>query len=118
MRRTITALLAGLGIALFSLALESAMIPGQMALVQMQTSTGGVEYEPASFAELDAEVLVVEHNCWTGAAPLDMAGKIPGHVVVIAADKARYGGQALVHKALQQTFEGVDHNLTVVGFCR
>jgi hypothetical protein len=116
--RTAAALLAGLAIALLSLAFESAMIPGQMALVQMQTSTGGVGYEPASFAEQDAEALVVEHNCWTGAAPLDMAGKIPGHVVVIADDEARHGGTKLVHKALQQTFEGVDHNLTVVGFCR
>jgi hypothetical protein len=118
MRKLTTAILSGLSIALLSLAFESAMIPGQMALVQMQTSSGGVEFEPASFAELDAEALIVEHNCWTGAAPLDMAGKIPGHVVVIADDEARHGGTRLVDKALQQIFNGVDHGLTVVGFCR
>jgi hypothetical protein len=55
--RTAAALLAGLAIALLSLAFESAMIPGQMALVQMQTSTGGVGYEPASFAGGRAQLL-------------------------------------------------------------
>ena len=26
--------------------------------------------------------LIAEHDCWTGAAPADMKGQLPGHVVV------------------------------------
>jgi len=29
--------------------------------------------------------LVAKHDCWTGAAPADMEGKMPGHVVVTKA---------------------------------
>lgn len=63
--------------------------------------------------------LIEQHNCWTGEAPADMAGKAPGHVVVSPEAKApRYAGAGLVAKALAQTFNGVDHGLTVHGFCR
>lgn len=63
--------------------------------------------------------LVERHDCWTGAAPADQVGKIPGRVVVVtAAGDVRYGGAGLVDKALEQVFEVVDHGLTVHGFCR
>lgn len=107
------AILAGFGVALFSLALESAMLPGQMWFAQ----TGG---QPSGPVEVDpAAVLVAENGCWVGSPPIDQVGKVPGHVVVVTeAGEARYGGRRLVHRALQQTFDGVDHGLTVYGFCR
>lgn len=63
--------------------------------------------------------LVEQHNCWTGAAPKDMEGKMPGHVVVTRKDgKTVYAGPKMVGKALEQVFEGTDHGLIVRGFCR
>lgn len=113
LRRTIAlAILSGFTITLLSLAIESAMIPGQMALVQHQSQPAGVvEFDPAA-------ELVDQHDCWVGNPPVDQVGEIPGHVVVTADGEARYGGRNLVHKALQQIFEGDDHGLTVYGFCR
>lgn len=66
-----------------------------------------------------AVALVEQHGCWTGAAPADMEGKVPGHVVVTrAGGLPEYAGAATVRDALQQTFEGVDHDLVVHAFCR
>lgn len=65
-----------------------------------------------------AERLVGRHACWTGEAPRSMRGVLPGHVVVTVDGKARAGGDRLVGMALEQIFEGVDHGLTVHGFCR
>lgn len=63
--------------------------------------------------------LIEAHDCWTGEAPVDMAGKIPGHIVVSPAAQApRYAGGRMVSKALAQTFGGADHDLIVHGFCR
>lgn len=88
------------------------MLPGQMLLVQTST-------HPAAPAELDpATVLVDRHNCWTGNPPVDMVGKIPGHVVVTADGNTRLGGAKMVSKALEQLFNGADNGLTVHAFCR
>lgn len=64
--------------------------------------------------------LITKHGCWTGEAPADMEGVLPGHVVVTkdGATAPVYGGSRLVGKALEQIFEGKNHNLTVHGFCR
>lgn len=62
--------------------------------------------------------LIDAHDCWTGAAPADMVGVLPGHVVVTVDGVTRYAGQRMVGKALDQTFGNKDHGLTVVGFCR
>lgn len=62
--------------------------------------------------------LIAEHDCWTGAAPADMVGVLPGHVVVIVDGVPQYAGQRMVGKALDQIFGDIDHGLTVVGFCR
>lgn len=62
-----------------------------------------------------AERLVERHGCWTGQAPADMAGKVPGHVVLA---KGGYQGPETVRLALEQTFQNADHGLTVVAFCR
>lgn len=62
--------------------------------------------------------LVAEHDCWTGEAPADMQGVVPGHVVVTVDGSTRLGGERMVGKALEQLFEGADHGLIVAGFCR
>lgn len=66
-----------------------------------------------------AALLMGEHDCWTGDAPPRMRGQLPGHVVVTktGADGPVYGGPRLVGQALDQTFAGGDHGLTVWGFC-
>lgn len=70
-------------------------------------------------AEKSPAWFIQKHDCWTGEAPADMTGKMPGHVVVAkgAAD-ATYSGSKMVGQALSQIFEGKDHDLTVYGFCR
>lgn len=62
--------------------------------------------------------LLARYDCWTGDAPADMEGKVPGHVVVTRDGRTVYGGPRLASQALAQIFEGVDHDLTVHGFCR
>lgn len=43
----------------------------------------------------------------------------PTHVVVTTADGVtRYGGQRLTDRAIEQVMFGMDHGLTVHGFCR
>lgn len=68
----------------------------------------------------DATRLIERFGCWTGAAPADMENQIPGHVIVTRRDGVRplRGGDALVSKAFEQVFDGVDHGLTVHAFCR
>lgn len=69
---------------------------------------------PAAPAPGSPAALVEAHDCWTGDAPADMVGKMPGHVVT---DNG-YRGAAEVERALDQVFAGADHGLTVYGFCR
>ncbi len=61
--------------------------------------------------------LVAEHGCWAGEAPADMVGVLPGHVVVTVDADVRYAGERMVGKALEQIFDGTDHELTVWAFC-
>ena len=64
--------------------------------------------------------LIDLHNCWTGEAPDDMQGRVPGAVVATLPGHAKptYGGPRLVAKALSQVFDGQDYGLTVHAFCR
>lgn len=62
--------------------------------------------------------LVEAYDCWTGQAPADMEGKVPGHVVVTQDNVARYAGPRVVAQALAQVFDGEDHGLTIHAFCR
>lgn len=66
------------------------------------------------------EDLIQRHGCWTGKAPADMEGAIPGHVIVTrpGADAPEYGGARLVGLALDQAFNGADNGLTIHAFCR
>lgn len=68
----------------------------------------------------DVESLITRFDCWSGAAPADMEGQVPGHVIVTRAgdDHPIRGGDLLVGQALEQTFDGVDHDLRVHAFCR
>jgi len=110
--RIAVAILGGFAVALLSLAFESAMLPGQMLLMQ----TAGHHGAPA---ELDpTTVLVDQHDCWVGTPPVDMVGVIPGHVVVTVDGQTRLGGEPMVGKALDQLFAGQAHGLTVHAFCR
>lgn len=58
--------------------------------------------------------LVAEHDCWTGEAP---AGAVAGHVVVTVDNVTRYAGRRMTDRAIEQAVFGVDHGLTVHGFC-
>jgi len=91
------------------------------ALVLVALGVGGVATQTTVYAERpevsdSPAALLAEHDCWTGEAPADVV--IPGHVVVSVDGEARYGGERMVGKALEQVFDGVDHGLTVWGFCR
>jgi hypothetical protein len=67
-----------------------------------------------------ANVLLEQHGCWSGPAPADMAGMVPGHAVVTwPGDRgATYGGQRAVDAGIAHVFEGRFSDLTVHGFCR
>jgi hypothetical protein len=71
--------------------------------------------------------LIEKHDCWTGEAPADMVGVLPGHVVLTYAGHPAptYGGERAVGVALEQlAFDGVitgdgrDHGVIVHAFCR
>lgn len=85
--------------------------PGELATdAEVMSIRPHVEDSPAA--------LVATHDCWTGEAPADMQGVVPGHVVVTVDGTTRLGGERMVGKALAQIFEGADHGLRVAGFCR
>lgn len=68
-------------------------------------------------AEGSPAALLADNDCWTGEAPANMQGVIPGHVVVTVDGVARVGGERMVGMALGQLFDGADHGLLVHGFC-
>lgn len=76
--------------------------------------------EPGRPATTRVEALVREHECWTGEAPTDMEGKVPGHVIVTRPgdDGPVVGGEVLVGRALEHVFEGRHPRLRVHAFCR
>lgn len=89
-----------------------------LALVS-RMSTAPVAERPAPEGSPRAVVEAMGDRCWTGAAPADMEGKMPGHVIYQKnASGALVGGSVMVGKALEQTFSGIDHGLTVYAFCR
>lgn len=81
--------------------------------------------ETAALAEVDAgpsyvERMVERHGCWSGPAPVDMVGEVPGHVVVTwpGAVAATYGGRHAVKVALEHVFGDGVRGMVVHGFCR
>jgi hypothetical protein len=74
---------------------------------------------PADSAAVSrADRLVERHGCWSGPAPADMAGQLPGHVVVTTSAGRAVYSERLVGPALDQTFGGPDAGLLVHAFCR
>lgn len=74
---------------------------------------------PAAAHDTRIAQLLHDHDCWTGKAPADMTGKMPGHVVVTTrGGRIVYGGPRLVDAALDQVFNGTKRHLIVGGFCR
>lgn len=74
-------------------------------------------------AVVRAARLLERHDCWTGDAPADMVGVLPGHVV-LTVDTAgelhtSYGGERQVGRALDHLFATPDPGVVRVhGFCR
>lgn len=62
------------------------------------------------------ERLMDKADCWTGEAPADV--EVPGHVLINTPTGPRVAGPAKVGQALEQIFDGADHNLDIVAFCR
>ena len=68
-----------------------------------------------------AQELIEAHDCWTGAAPADMEGVLPGHVVATRAGRQAVHSRRLVGPALDQLFaEPTERTRTLVvhAFCR
>lgn len=80
--------------------------------------------EPSVDATVSSEEatmdLIVKHECWMGAAPKGMEGKVPGHAVVTwpGADVATYGGPRAVGAGLEHVFDDKHPSLRVHAFCR
>ena len=79
-----------------------------------------MSWQPALLSAADeaAADLVREHRCWSGRAPRDMVGRVPGHVVAVRRGAAVYGAGPLVDASLRQVFDGIDAGLRVIAFCR
>lgn len=77
---------------------------------------------PASVQRMHDKIdrLVSSGACWTGEAPADV--EIPGSVLVREYDANgaphAYREDHLVSDAFEQIFDGVDHGLDIVAFCR
>lgn len=84
------------------------------AALESGTSDQVMEIRP--HAEGSPAELIEQNDCWTGEAPADV--EVPGHVVISTVKGARIAGPRFVNMALEQIFEGTDHNLVVHGFCR
>lgn len=88
-------------------------------IVMFQYDPSGYREPVKPHAEGSPAAMAEENDCWTGSAPADMVGKIPGHVLVTKPNGKRVvGGPVLVGKALDQQFAGEDHGLIIHGFCR
>lgn len=96
-----------------------ALFVGSFVLVDHITPTDMQFIDtPKAVAPSLVAQLAERHGCWSGEAPADMQGVLPGHVLVTSDGETRVGGSRLVGKALEQVFDGADHGLTVHGFCR
>lgn len=80
----------------------------------LDSESGAADGKPLAVGS-PAQILDT-NDCWTGSAPADV--KTPGHVVFRTDGDARLGGPKAVGQALEQIFDGVDHGMTVYGFCR
>lgn len=63
-----------------------------------------------------AQVLIGQHDCWTGPAPADVV--FPGHVVATRPDGRTVYSARLVGPALDHVFKGAHPDLVVHAFCK
>jgi len=85
--------------------------PGRATDAQVEVSRPAAPGSPRA--------LIEQHDCWTGTAPIDMAGRIPGHAVVtIGTGAPAYVGTNGVGPALEHVFEKRHPDITVHAFCR
>ena len=94
-----------------------------LGLIALFAPPAVLEFDPTdlpadSASPSRADRLTEKYGCWSGAAPADMAGQLPGHVVVSIANGRTVYSAALVGPALDQTFGGDDADLLVHAFCR
>lgn len=79
--------------------------------------TGTVAPEPTGPSKADR--LMERHGCWSGEAPADMQGVIPGGAVVTEAGRTRFvKSDAAVGNALDHVFGNPTEIESVHGFCR
>ena len=78
--------------------------------------SGGEEADPGA-GPAEVHRLIDEHDCWTGKAPRDMEGEVPGHVVATVGGETSYSAE-LVGPALESVFGTPAPDLTVHAFCR
>lgn len=82
--------------------------------------TDGDVRAPARATPGPVDELIAEHSCWSGRAPADMEGKLPGHVVITRPGAAAptLGGPEDVGRAMEKVFDGRHPRLQVHAFCR
>lgn len=71
---------------------------------------------PRPVTPFAAQVLISEHECWTGPAPAGV--RLPGHVVVTTASGHLKYSVRLVGPALEHVFHGKHPRLVVHAFCK
>lgn len=86
-----------------------ALALGTVLLYGMATQEKESVARPA--ADGSAAALVEAHGC-------SSAVQDPTHAVVTIDGVTRYAGQRMTDRAIEQVAFGVDHGLTVHGFCR
>jgi len=92
---------------------------GLVALFAPPTLLEFEHAEPTESASISrADRLTERHGCWSDAAPADMAGQVPGHVVATTPEGRTVYSARLVGSALDQTFGDTDAGLLVHAFCR
>lgn len=106
------------GTALAGAALMFMSMAGTTATVIDDANDGNYGRPNAAGSPAD---LMEKHKCWSGEAPADMQGVIPGHVVIRYDGEvaAKYRGADAVGVALAHIFEESNPRVAeVVGFCR
>ncbi len=75
---------------------------------------------PDDLAAQRVRELVNRYDCWVSEAPEEMAGRVPGHVVLTrdAASLPEYLGGVWVAVALEHVFDGTHPQVRVHAFCR
>lgn len=98
---------------------------GSFSAVYLVGMTVIDEPAPVTVIQPDApgspEGLMKKHGCWSGEAPKDMEGVIPGHVIIRMDGEiaAKYRGAKYVGVALDHLFTKPNPRVAeIVGFCR